>query len=465
MMKITFDGAAQTVTGSQHLISVNGSKVLLDCGLYQGRRKESYARNHNFPFDINEIDAVLVSHAHIDHIGNLPNLVKQGYRGPIYATHITTLLADVMLRDAGHIQEADVRFVNKIRKRHGEFPIEPLYTIEDAAAVMPFFRKQEFNQPLDVAPGVRAHFVPAGHIFGSAAIVLDIEERGRKLRLWFSGDIGRPNLPIVPDPVLPSETDYLIMESTYGHKEHRDPDLAAGELCEVVKRTVERGGKVIIPSFSLGRTQDLVYYLHEMMERGDIPRIPVFVDSPLAVSVTDVVRAHPEYFDEEAKTFMANTHTSPLLFPSLHYIRSVEESKALNERKDPMVILSASGMAETGRILHHLKNNIEDKRNTIVIVSWQAPYTLGRRLAERERHVKIFGEVYTRRAEVVTIGGFSAHAGRKMLLEYAAASRESLKTIFLVHGERRSAEALQKGLREESLGPVFYPGLHSTVEI
>ncbi len=465
-MQIAFHGAAQTVTGSQHLIRVNGSQILLECGLFQGRRKESYERNQNFSFDVRKLDAVLLSHAHIDHSGNLPNLIKQGYRGLIYATHVTTHLADIMLRDSGHIQESDARFVNKVRARRGGGPIEPLYTQEDAAQVAQFFHPKEFHARFEVAPGVQAQFVPAGHIFGSAAIVLDIEERGRRFRLWFSGDIGRCSLPIVPDPVLPEGADYLIMECTYGHKEHRDPRIAAEELQQVLKRTLERGGKVIIPAFSVGRTQELVYYIHQMMDRGDIPRIPVYVDSPLAVNVTDVVRAHPEYFDEEARAFMSNDrHTSPLKFPMLHYTRSVEESKALNGRKEPMVIISASGMAEAGRILHHLRNNIEDKRNTIVIVSWQAPYTLGRRLADREKRVRIFGEVYTRRAEVVTIGGFSAHAGRRMLLEYAAADRGRLKQVFLVHGEHKSASALQEGLREEQISPVFYPAMHSHVEI
>ncbi len=465
-MEIAFHGAAQTVTGSQHLISVNGSRILLDCGLYQGRRKESYERNQHFPFDVQQLDAVLLSHAHIDHSGNLPNLIKQGYTGPIYATHVTAHLSDIMLRDSGHIQEADIRFVNKVRARRGEGPIEPLYTQEDASQVMRFFRPQEFYATFEVCPGVQAQFIPAGHIFGSAAIVLDIEERGRTFRLWFSGDIGRCSLPIVPDPVLPSEADFLIMECTYGHKAHRNPEEAAGELQQVLQRTLARGGKVIIPSFSVGRTQELVYYIHEMMDRGDIPAVPVYVDSPLAVNVTDVVREHPEYFDAEAHAFMNNdSHASPLKFPSLHYVRSVEESKALNEMQEPMVILSASGMAEAGRILHHLRNNIEDKRNTIVIVSWQAPYTLGRRLADREKRVKIFGEVYTRRAEVATIGGFSAHAGRNMLLEYAAACKGRLRQIFLVHGEHKAAAALREGLREQHVSPVFYPAMHSCVEI
>ncbi|MFN2153100.1 MAG: MBL fold metallo-hydrolase RNA specificity domain-containing protein, partial [Anaerolineales bacterium] len=303
-------------------------------------------------------------------------------------------------------------------------------------------------------------------ILGSAAVVLDIEERGKKFRLWFSGDIGRRELPLLRDPVLPYDADYLLMECTYGDKPHRSPQLAFDELREVVGRTVERGGKVIIPAFAVGRTQELVYDLHQMIDSGEIPRVPVFVDSPLAVNASDIFRAHPEVFDEETREFIAqDKHRTALGFELLTYTRSVEESKAINDLKGPAVIISASGMAETGRILHHLKNNIEDRRNTILIVSWQAPYTLGRRLAEREDRVKIFGEVYERRAEVATIGGLSAHAGQTMLLEYAQAVQDRVKKIFLVHGEARGAEALTEKLHETGLSQVYFPEVHSWEEI
>jgi metallo-beta-lactamase family protein len=284
--------------------------------------------------------------------------------------------------------------------------------------------------------------------------------------LWFSGDIGRLDLPLLRDPVLPQQADYLLMECTYGDKPHRDPQMAYDELREVVKRTVERGGKVIIPAFAVGRTQELVYDLHQMMDRKEIPGIPVYVDSPLAVNASDIFRAHPECFDEETREFIAqDRHRAALGFEHLTYTRSVEESKALNNRKDPMVIISASGMAETGRILHHLKNNIEDARNTILIVSWQAPYTLGRRLAEREERVKIFGETYHRRAEVATIGGFSAHAGQTFLTEYAQATAETARQIFLVHGEQDAATAFMEKLAEAGIEQVVYPELYSSVEI
>jgi metallo-beta-lactamase family protein len=465
-MKITFHGAAHTVTGSQHLLQVNGYRLLLECGLYQGRRQESYERNRNFPFEPAGVDAAILSHAHIDHSGNLPNLVKKGYEGPIYTTRATAHLSNIMLLDSAHIQESDAEYVNKKKLKKGEPLIEPLYTQEDAGQVAQYFNPVVYGQPFEPVPGVVATLVDAGHILGSAAVALDIEEKGRKVRLWFSGDIGRRNLPLIRDPQLPDSADFMIMECTYGDKVHREPELAFEELRDLVRRTVSRGGKVIIPAFAVGRTQELVYGLHQMMDSGDIPSIPVIVDSPLAVNASDVFRAHPECMDEETRQFVAqDRHKSALGFDRLMYTRSVEQSKALNERKDPMVIISASGMAESGRILHHLKNNIENPRNTILIVSWQAPETLGRRLADREPRVKIFGETYERRAEVATIGGLSAHAGQTFLVEYAQAVKGKAKQIFLVHGEEKAATAFQEKLREVDITDVVYPALHTSVEI
>ena len=323
-----------------------------------------------------------------------------------------------------------------------------------------------YSEPFEPVPGVVAHFVDAGHILGSAAIVLDIEENGQSRRFWFSGDIGRKDLPLIRDPVLPSEADTLLMECTYGDKPHRHPERAFEELRNVVYRTVERGGKVIIPSFAVGRTQELVYCLHRLIESGDIPRIPVVVDSPLAVNATDIFRAHPECFDEETLAFMEkDPHHSALGFDMVTYTRSVEESKSLNFYKGPMVIISASGMAETGRILHHLKNNIADERNTILIVSWQAPHTLGRRLADREKKVKIFGEVFVRKAEVVTIGGFSAHGGQSFLLEYAKATQSTVEKVFLVHGEKGPANALSDKLDTAGFSQVYYPELRANIKL
>lgn len=463
-MKIHFFGAAQTVTGSQHLLEVNGSRLLLECGLFQGRRAETYERNQSFPFQPSSVDTVILSHAHIDHSGNLPNLVKQGFHGPIYATPATAELAAVMLADSGHIQEADALFVNQRRARRGEPPVEPLYTQEDAEQVAELFQPIGYDQEFEPAPGVTARLVEAGHILGSAAVALTLEERGRKVRLWFSGDIGRRKLPLLRDPTLPQEADYLLMESTYGDKPHRDPETAYLEFREVVARTLERRGKVIIPAFAVGRTQELVYDLHLMMHDG-LPKAPVYVDSPLAVDASDIFRKHPECFDEETRIFTQDGKHPALTFDQLTYIRSVEESKALNDRKDPMIIISASGMAETGRILHHLRNNIENPRNTICIVSWQAPYTLGRRLADREKRVKIFGEPFHVRAEVVTIGGLSAHAGQDLLTEYALRLKKQARGVFLVHGEQKSAMMLKEKLVAQGLSQVYYPEFKSSVEI
>jgi len=457
-MKIHFYGAARTVTGSMHLLEVNDQKLLLDCGLFQGRRKETYQRNRTFPFLPQDIDAVILSHAHIDHSGNLPNLVKQGYSGPIYTTYATAHLDNIMLLDSGYIHEKDAEYLNKKRRKQGKTLIEPLYTKEDAGRVAPLFEGVNYRDVFEPISGVKAHLVDAGHILGSAAVVLDITENGKTSRLWFSGDIGRPGLQLIRDPILPDKADYLIMESTYGDEKKRDPDEAFLEFRAVVQRTIARKGKIIIPSFAVGRTQELVYCLHKMVEVGDIPKIPVFVDSPLAIRASQVFREHPECFDKETQDFISqDKHHAALDFEGLRYTLSVEESKAINFTEPPFVVISASDMAETGRILHHLKNNIEDSRNTVLIVSWQAPHTLGRRLAEQKKEIKIFGKTYRRRAEVVTINGFSAHAGQKLLLDYAKATRETLKKVFLVHGEPRGAEPLMEKLKEAGIRDVMYP--------
>lgn len=464
-MKIQINGAARTVTGSQYLISANGRQLLLDCGMFQGRRDESYARNRSFHVDVRKLDAVILSHAHIDHSGNLPNLVKNGYRNPIYTTPPTADLADVMLRDSGHIQEADVAFVNKKRLRQGLPPMEPLYTSLDAERVRPLFSPVNYNQSFQPIPGVTARLVDAGHILGSAAIVLDIEERGRKVRFWFSGDIGREKLPLMRDPVLPDAPDYLMMECTYGDKPHRDPELAFAEFRQVVKETFERGGKVIIPAFAVGRTQELVYDLNQMITHGDLPHVPVYVDSPLAVETSRIFQLYPEYFDQETREFVMSHKHPALNYKDLHYVQSVEESKRLNDRSNPMIIISASGMAETGRILHHLRNNIENSRNTICIVSWQAPYTLGRRLADGDKRVNIFGEEFEVHARVATIGGLSAHAGQDMLLKYAKAAKGGLKKLILIHGEEKSESAFAEQLLRAKIGPVVYPEQYEEIEL
>src|SRR3990172_6922769 len=465
-MHLRFFGAAQTVTGSQHVLEVNGHKIMLDCGLYQGRRKESVQRNRTFHFDLGTLDAMLLSHGHIDHSGNLPNLVKNGYRGPIYAQRASSHLTRIMLEDSAHIQEADAEHLNRRQARRGGPQVEALYTARDAAQANSQFVERDYDQGFEVVPGVRATFVEAGHILGSTAIVLDIDERGRRQRLWFSGDIGRAELPIIRSPKLPGEADGLLMECTYGDRNHPSPAQAYEQLHAIVSDTLGRGGKVIIPAFAVGRTQEIVYDLHRMVAAGDLPRVPVYVDSPLAVNVTDIFRAHPECFDEETRAFIESDEKREALgFDMLTYIRSVEESKALNGRKEPMIIISASGMLEVGRVLHHLENNVHDANSVVLIVSWMAPHTLGRRLVEGETRIRIFGEEYERKIRVAHIDGFSAHAGQSGLREYALATKETVRNVFLVHGEAGPAQALTELLAADGFGSVHFPVWGSSAEL
>ncbi|HRN51367.1 MAG TPA: MBL fold metallo-hydrolase [Anaerolineales bacterium] len=464
-MQIRFLGAAQTVTGSQHLLEINGRKLLLDCGLFQGPRKEAAIRNTTFKFDAKELDAVILSHAHIDHSGNLPNLVKSGYAGPIHAQNATADLCKVMLEDSAHIQESDAAHLNR-RLKNGEPPVVPLYTVADANQADDQFVDHKYNTPFQVLPGIQATFIEAGHILGSAAIALDIDDHGAQRRFWFSGDIGRPGLTLIKDPVMPSGADTLLMESTYGDRNHLPPEHAAEQLRTIIGDTLRRGGKVIIPAFAVGRTQEIVYHLHELMASGDIPKVPVFVDSPLAVNVTDIFRRHPDCLDDETRTFLQEgNHTEALGFDMLTYIRSVDESKALNDRKEPMIIISASGMMEVGRVLHHLEHNVMDERSLVLIVSWMAPHTLGRRLVEGAERIRIFGTEYDRKIRVATVNGFSAHAGQDGLREYAAAVKDTVRNIFLVHGEQGPALALKEKLNEDGFGNVYYPAMGDVKEI
>lgn len=457
-MEIHFWGAAQTVTGSAHYIRANGKNILLDCGLFQGRRSDTYAVNRSFAMPPSNVDAVVLSHAHIDHCGNLPNLVKHGYEGPIHATTSTVELSRLMLKDSARIQESDAAYINKRRAKQGKPLIEPLYVEDDAVKTLGLMQPQQYNVPFQVAPGVQATLVEAGHILGSAAIILDVEEKGKTTRLWFSGDIGRMHMPILKDPVMPFAADYLIMESTYGDRPHPSYQQACEDLQKVLETTLRRGGRVIIPAFAVGRTQELVYAIHRMMDSGDIPTVPVYVDSPLAVNVTDVFRKRTEDFDREAREMLENDdHRAALGFDSLTYIRSVEESKALNFRKDPMIIISASGMMEVGRVLHHLKHSIQDPKSTLLIVSWQAPHTLGRRMIEGKQQVKIYGDVFQSKIDVQSIQGFSAHAGQEFLLEYALRVKGRAKEVFLVHGEKRGAEPLMALLKQQGMADVHYP--------
>jgi metallo-beta-lactamase family protein len=439
-MNVTFWGAARTVTGSLHQLSIQGKSYLLDCGLFQGRRQEAEERNRKFPFFANRISAVMLSHAHIDHSGTLPLLVKNGFNGPIYASPGTVDLCRPMLTDSASLQEKDAEFINKryLRRKsinmNGGHPVEPLYTTPDAEATFALFRPTPMHTPTPIGPGVQYTSFEAGHIFGSTSMVLDLESDGRKVRLGFSGDLGRPGLPIIRDPEPLPAVDYLILESTYGDRIHEPIQSVAAKLADIVNRTYHRGGKLIVPAFAVGRTQQLVLLLHELTNAKAIPSFPIFVDSPLAVNVTEVFRKHPELFDAETAEYLTRRE-DPFGFSRLTYIRDVEQSKALNDLRGPFMIISASGMMEGGRILHHLKNNIGDSRNTILITGYQAQNTLGRKILERQPEVPIFGDLMPLRAEVQELGALSGHADREEMLLWMKPIAAGLKKVFLVHGE------------------------------
>jgi metallo-beta-lactamase family protein len=463
MIKITFTGAAGDVTGSKHLIEFNDFKILLDCGLYQGRRKDTYERNLNFPFDPASINSLILSHSHIDHIGNVPNLVKKGFQGDIHCTLATADLVGVMLMDAAHIQESDATFVNKVRAKHHQPPIEPLYTRADIAPVMELISGHGYNRQFKI-DSVKAIFKDAGHILGSALTILEFNDQNRKLSLCYTGDLGRPNLPIIRDPSIVKDADVLIVESTYGNRLHGDINQIANRLAAVINKTIARQGKIIIPAFALERTQELIYTLHRLRLEKKIPEIPIFVDSPLATDATDIFRLHPECFDDDVNELL-RTVDDPLGFHQLHYTRSTEESKKINMISGPIIILAGSGMAENGRILHHLKSNIEDPRNTILIVGWQAENTLGRKIQDKWPEVPIFGEPYKLKSQVEVFEEFSAHADRNDLINWISQGKDCWQKVFIVHGEPESAEALAEAVREIGIKEVIIPQLGQSFEI
>lgn len=450
-MRVEFVGAAQTVTGSMHLVHTEHATVLLDCGLFQGRRRESIARNRHLPLPVEQIDVVVLSHAHIDHSGALPLLVKQGYRGPIFATHATRDLCAAMLRDAAYIQEADARYFNKQIAR-GDLvaePIEPLYTEADALEAIERFVALSYHRSFQIAPGVQITFHDAGHVLGSAVTTLSVEEKGHTRRVVFTGDLGRPDMPILRDPEVAGGADLLISESTYGDRLHDPIAKMEDDLAEVIRRTFARGGKVIIPAFALERAQEIVFALKHLRKTNALPPIPVFIDSPLTVQITEIFKLHPECFDEEARALLRGSD-SPFSFDGLRYVEDVEESKMISARPDPAVIIAASGMCEAGRVLHHLRTAVEGPENSVLIVGFQAQHTLGRRLVERRDRVRIFGVERDRRCEVAVLNGFSAHADQADLLRYAedCRARSPLPRIALVHGEGRSQVVLQQKLQE-----------------
>lgn len=463
-MKIKFLGATKSVTGSMHILECNGKKILIDCGLFQGRREESNYRNKSFPFDPKSIERVVLSHAHIDHSGNLPNLVKNGYQESIYTTFATRDLCVVMLKDSAHIQEKDAEYLNKKKNRQGLPHIEPLYDMNDVEKSLALFREIEYRKGFYVTADVKLTFFDAGHILGSALSLFDISENDKSIRLAYIVDLGRKNMPILKDPEMIDDLDFMIIESTYGNRLHDDLQKADEKLAKVVNDTISRGGKIIVPAFSLSRTQDIVFSLNRLQDAQKISKIKVFIDSPLSVNITEIFKLHPECFDEETNQIIAS-HENPFGLEDIRYITDVEESKKLNHFEEPCIIISASGMCESGRILHHLKNNIENPKNTILVVGFMAKDTLGRKIVERRERVKIFGEEYTLRALVEIIDAFSAHADRSELLEYVSHTKDSLKGVFVVHGEEEQSQALADGIKDLGIQNVIVPDLGEEVTI
>ena len=463
-MKLQFFGAARTVTGSCHLLEIGNKRILLDCGLFQGRRKESFERNRHQPFKAESIDSVILSHAHIDHSGNLPRLVAAGYKGPIYSTSATRDLCEWMLRDSGFIQEKDVEYVNRKRAKKGQAPFEPLYTQRDAERTLDRFHPIPYDEAREVEPGIQVRFEDAGHMLGSASCHLEWQEDGRRRTLVFTGDIGRGDRPILRDPVPPTEADILICESSYGDRTHPQGENVEERLGEVVRTTYERGGKILIPAFSVGRTQRLVYHLNSLFNDVKLPTLPIFVDSPLATNATRVFRDHPECYDEETRRLL-DTDEDPFGFYRLTYVRDVAASKAIQQLRSPCVIISASGMCEAGRVLHHLKQVAPDPASTILVVGYMAPHTLGRRIVERAETIRLYGEEYPLRAQVETTSGLSGHADRDEMLKFLSHLEKPPERTFLVHGEEKQSLAFAEHLRGRGFPRVDVPEPEQRFEV
>jgi metallo-beta-lactamase family protein len=445
-MQMHYFGATRTTTGSMYMLEVNNKRLILECGLFQGRRGESIERNRRFPFDARQMDAVILSHAHIDHCGNLPNLCQQGFSGSIYCTFATRDLASIMLEDSAEIQRADAEFVSKKRAKQGLPPVQPLYSATDAEMAVRQFVGLNYDRPINVADGVTLTFRDAGHILGSAQVILDIREGARQFRFLFSGDIGRGNDDILRDPQPVDRVDFLQIESTYGGREHSGKASANAEVGALIKTALDQKGKVIIPSFSVGRTQQIVYTMHQLTDAGELPPVPIYVDSPLSVSATEVYRLHPECFNDSIYRFLREKE-NPFGMENLTYIRAVSQSMKLNNLKDPAIIISASGMAEGGRIRHHLKNNIGDPKNLILFIGYCAEHTLGAQILSGRETVNIFGEPHRVRAQVASVDSFSGHADKHELKSYVENLDGEIKKVAIVHGEDTQATALAETLK------------------
>ena len=460
-MEIEFAGAAREVTGSCHILWVAGKTILLDCGMFQGRRSEAREKNARLPLPVEQIDAIVLSHAHIDHAGRLPLLTANGYKGPIYCTPATRDLCGIMLADSAHIQESDARFLSR-RKQPAA---EPLYATRDAVKAVERMIGMPYDTTFDVVPGIRATFTDAGHILGSASVALDCTENGVTKRVVFSGDVGRNGLPIIRDPNPPRGADVVIMESTYGNRDHAPVAGSRDELARIINATAARGGRVLVPAFAVGRTQELVYDLHILVREGRIADIPIFVDSPLAIDATTVFALHPELFDQ-TEDFVRKVQDL-FHFLRVQYTRESSASKALNSMNGPMIIIAASGMMEAGRILHHLANGASDPRNTILVVGYQAEHTLGRRIVDREPMIKVLNHEIPLRAQVEVLAGYSAHGDRHELQRWLDTVRgeAAAPVIHLVHGEPEAQDAFAQQLREAGYPSVDAPEPHTRVTI
>ena len=473
-MKITFLGAAKTVTGSNFLVEAAGKKFLVDCGMYQGKATEEKENSDPFRFNVNEIDFMLLTHAHIDHSGRIPKLYNEGYRNPIIATKATCDLCTIMLPDSGHIQEMEIEWKNKKRKREGKEPLPPLYTAEEATKSLELFRRVKYDEIIDIDENIKVRFNDAGHMLGSSIIEVWVNENGKTEKAVFTGDLGNNDIPLLASPTMIESADYLVMESTYGSRLHMRNDDKAGLFLNIVSETLNNGGTVVIPSFAVGRTQEIVYEINKLKEKRNdeefkqkyrtLMNVPVFVDSPLAISATEIFRENMDLFDDDVKEAMKKGD-NPLEFPGLQFTRTAEESKALNEMDKPAIIISASGMCEVGRIKHHLKHNLWNPKSTILFVGYQAPGTLGSRLVNGEKKVKIFGEEISVNARIEYIEGYSGHADQEWLLNFIYSFIKKPKHIFLVHGEEDSQIVLRDKILETTNIPVTIPDFGETYEL
>lgn len=462
-MRITFLGASRTVTGSSYLLEANGRKFLVDCGMFQGSKTTEALNRRPFAYDPTSLDCVLLTHAHIDHTGMVPRLCKSGFKGKIYATKATASLCQIMLPDSAHIQEFEAEINNRKGRRAGKGQIEPLYTVDDAYNSLKQFAPVPYGEKLEILPGVTVKFNDAGHILGSSIIEIWVDENGKTEKLVFSGDLGQPDQPLIKDPTYIDEADYIVMESTYGNRKHEHFDRQ-DLLAEIINDTVERGGNVVIPAFAVGRTQTIVYYLHQLLKAGKIPDLPVYIDSPLAISATDIFIHDPEDYDAEARE-MLNHADNPLKLPQLIFTRTAEESKRINQAEGSAIILSASGMADAGRILHHLKHNLWRPESSVLLVGYQSPGSLGRRLTEGVKRVKIMGEEISVKAKIYNLEGFSAHADQDQLTNWLAHLQKPPSNIFIVHGEAEMSEAFSGIIKEKFGFSTYVPRLGDAAAI